>query len=459
MSGYNRKIFFWIFGTVFSIVVYLLIEFTNLFLNIKQNTGFSLIISLIIIALFFVVGLISELINYPLKYLFKSKKKININEFSKDVEDFKRNKEISFFSKNLRRTLDYVVKQNFSKESINIFKDFVGFDDKTINEIIIHTKRLRRIKITYWSIGILLSLLNILITLRHPLFEFLRITWYIPYAVSITIFLLFFIEGILVIRIPTSFYLNILKSQEKRTEKKQTKINQMKEHLKKASEKHEKSLENIVNSISYMLDLKIDENKIITYLEKEGIDKSASKKLIETSKEKQKKINANESPLLLKLFLSNIHDEFKSLKEVYSQISTINQKLTTIEDEQKKIKRFVEKEITKKDFKENLSISESKEKQNINKKLKIESYTEDKKYNEYLEMIYSTVKPYTKIYTKSQIESFLISNNVDFSVIQDLMNLFKKRKVIFSNSKQSVGTQFVFFVNNIYDTFKKKENN
>jgi hypothetical protein len=460
MNSYNRKIFFWIFGVFLSMIVFLSIEFTNLFINIKQTTGLSLLISLIIIVLFFVIGLISELINYPLKYLLKSKKNLDVGEFSKDIEEYKINSDLKLFSKNLRKTLDYIVKKNYSKEAVDIFRDFVGFDDKVIDDILHHTKKLRKIKIIYWSLGIFLSLLNIFITLKYPLFEFLRITWYVPYAISITIFMLFFIEGMLVIRIPTSFYLNILKAQGQTSKKRKEEINNMKKSLKKVSEKQNKSLDNIVNSISYMLNLNVSENKIIDYLKKEGVKEETSKKLIEKSKQKNKKLSQKEaSPLLLKLFLSNIQDEFKSLKEVYSQISTINEKIGTIEEEQKKIKSFVEKEMSREEVKEKISHSQKKNQNIQNKKFVVEPYTEDKKYNEYLEMVYSTIKPYTKIYTKTQIESFLISNNVDLSVIRDLMDLFKKRKVLFSNTKKSMSSQFVFFVNNVYDTFKKKENN
>jgi len=461
MTLVSRKLFFWIFGVVFSLVTYLLIENTTLFVSIQENTGYSLIISLVIIVLFFVLGLLLEMIDYPLKYLFKSKKNINLNNFSEELEKNKKDQELKIFSKNLRKTLDFIVKQNYSDKSLNILREFVGFDEESVQNIIKHTKTQRKIKIVYWSLGIVLSTINIFFVTAHPAFEFLRTTWFVPYAISLTIFLLFFVEGILVIRMPSAFYLNILNINRDNLKKNKKQVNEMINQKQKLSEQKDKALDNVLNSLSYMLNMNISKEKIIEHLEKEGIDPKLSEQLIESAKNKNKKIDANKTPLLLKLFLSNVHDEFKSLKEMYSQIKELSEGVGEIEKKQKKLSVLLNEnaedlkqlEKQQKQLKNMVGNKSTIKDKKISKKINIEAPEEK---NKYVETIFETIKPYTKIYTKNQIESFLISNNVDIGAIQDVFYLCQKRNISFAKDKKSLGTQFVFFVNNIYDTFNKK---
>ncbi len=469
MNPTTRKMFFWVFGLFFSLATYIFIEKTTFFIGLKENIGVSLIISLVIIILFFIIGLFSEMIDIPIKYLFISKKKINLSRFSKEVEHSKKSQELKIFSKNLRKTLDYIVKQNYSKESIDLLKTYVGFDNETVKAIIFNTKRLRKIKMFYWIIGFSLAIVNLVLSLSLPFFDFIRVTWYVPYGISLTLFLLFFIEGCLVTRVPCSFYLDILKAHKKKLKTTKNKLKRTKKKKKKVETKKQNSLENIINSLSYMLSLNIDLNKIYKFLEKEGVDKQTAKQLIETSKLRQKKVASKESPLLLKLFLSNIHDELISLKQIYSQISNIEGKIQDIEQNQLALKKLIENKKnnlktnqaryvskdTQKDFTKTLETKTSKvpitpNYQYLSSKNK-EKETEDPK----IRMIYETIKPYAEIYTKEQIESFLIGNNIDLTIVEDVMEMFKKERTSFSENKKTIGTQFVFFVNNIYDTLKK----
>jgi len=91
--------------------------------------------------------------------------------------------------------------------------------------------------------------------------------------------------------------------------------------------------------------------------------------------------------------------------------------------------------------------------------LKIESKKEKEKYEKYMKQIrflFEFLKPYAKKYTKSQLESFLVSQEYNPEIITDVMNEFKKEGVDFV-STENLQTKVVNFINDIYSVFSKNK--
>ncbi len=450
----NKKIFYWIFGLVFSIIVYLLVHHMPFFSNLKEIWYLELVLPLIIIFLFFVVGcLISKISKISLLLLAK-KDKVKLNAIENMVNSENSEEQINKLVTNIKKLISFIIKEKYSKESIKHFVEYIGMDFDTAENIIRHIKKIRTVRYIYWIFGFLLSVCVYFLIILLPNFLFLKETL-IPLAISLVIFCLFFVEGFLVIRLPQSFYLNLLGIKDIKL------LNQQKQMVLNKAKKQQEHITNIKNTIRYLLKIKTDSEFIKKLLVENGFSKQVAESILtnlikEDTLDSNKEVNlpstANEK--MTKLFLSKIHDEFLSLKEVYGQINEINKKIDFLEKRQKK---FINNNTNGSNKANVISSENITLPKNFN--LKIESKTEKEKYEKYMKQIrflFEFLKPYAKKYTKSQLESFLVSQEYNPEIITDVMNEFKKEGVDFV-STENLQTKVVNFINDVYSSFSKKK--
>lgn len=424
------------------------------FSNLKEIWYLELVLPLIIIFLFFVVGcLISKISKISLLLLAK-KDKVKLNAIENMVNSENSEEQINKLVTNIKKLISFIIKEKYSKESIKHFVEYIGMDFDTAENIIRHIKKIRTVRYIYWIFGFLLSVCVYILIILLPNFLFLKETL-IPLAISLVIFCLFFVEGFLVIRLPQSFYLNLLGIKDIKL------LNQQKQMVLNKAKKQQEHITNIKNTIRYLLKIKTDSEFIKKLLVENGFSKQVAESILtnlikEDTLDSNKEVNlpstANEK--MTKLFLSKIHDEFLSLKEVYGQINEINKKIDVLEKRQKK---FINNNTNGSNKANVISSENITLPKNFN--LKIESKTEKEKYEKYMKQIrflFEFLKPYAKKYTKSQLESFLVSQEYNPEIITDVMNEFKKEGVDFV-STENLQTKVVNFINDVYSSFSKKK--
>jgi hypothetical protein len=490
MSSTNKKGIFWLIGLIISLVLYILIKTQPIFSFLNDLLWLPLAIILIIIVLFLIIGqLISRV---PIEFLIRSKK-LKFNDIEKKVNLIYKKEDIDNFSKNLRNIFNYISKENYSKESIKIFSDFVGLDKKTTNNLLQNSKKLKFVKLIYWIIGFILCILNYVLIVYLPYFEFLENIWFLPYSISLIIFILFFAEGLFAVRMPASFYLNILDISRNKYLENQKEIINKSDILKDYKTQQKVAITRIKNTIAYLKKMNIKDEDIEKLLNKEGFSKNTSKELIKYSLEKMSQISKlpnTSSDKVLELFLSKIHEEFISLKDIYEQLNKINVEIYDIKKNQSQLKSFTSKstsnnkvktvvnnnsddndiDVKKKDssfkkVKNKILINKAKALINKDKTLNVddkkvleknlEAVPNSNKYSSLIDFLFNLLKPYVSKYTKKEIYSFLLSEQYATYIIDDVITKFKDNKISFAAKSRPLSEKFVYFVNNMYNKISK----
>jgi hypothetical protein len=184
---------------------------------------------------------------------------------------------------------------------------------------------------------------------------------------------------------------------------------------------------------------------------------------------------------VLELFLSKIHEEFISLKDIYEQLNKMNVEISDIKKNQNQLKSFTSKNISNNKVKttvdnnnnnpdvtnKNYSFKKIKNKTFINKnkvltvydKNVLEKDLEDvpnsKKYSSLIDFLFNLLKPYTSKYTQKEIYSFLLSEGYATYIIDDVIIKFKDNKILFAAKSRPLSEKFVYFVNNMYTKISK----
>jgi len=204
---HNRKIFFWLFGLIFAILLYFILS------KYSNNPSYIVLsISLIIILLFFIIGEILSSFSGFCIYCLKSKSSEEILDFAKKEYTKERKREII---NRIKCAINTAISQNYSTESIKQLNKHMGLNVEETNKLITLTKRLITIKWVYWILGLCFSILNVFLIFYVDFFSFLRFPIYVPLGTNLVIFLLFYIEGILVMKVPENVYFKILNIKKK----------------------------------------------------------------------------------------------------------------------------------------------------------------------------------------------------------------------------------------------------
>lgn len=433
----NRKIFFWIFGLIFSIVIhFVLLKYSS---NPKWVT---LAISLIVIFLFYVVGEILSHISGLYFYFLNNTNSKEILELAKKEEEKQKIHEVI---KKIRKIMAFVVSQNYSEEAIKLLNEYVGINSEETQTLIEVTKKLVRVKWTYWIFGLILAIVNIFIIFFVDYFSFLRAPIFIPIFINIIIFVLFYIEGIIVMRLPDSFYLKILDLKQKKIREKILKKKDILETKQKLS------IESIKTAIKYLLKIKISKNKIIELIKDQGFSsKGAEEVLLKIEDETSKalpKIPEKKGGAIEKLFVSKIHEEFMKLKEVNKEINTIKENLSKVEEKQKEIETSI-KSINYNPTPQTNTITykDNQQPRKIKEQIKAE---EGFKFSQEVYFLYNLILPQATKYRKEDIQSFLLYQNYSLETVEDLMELFKQNNVKFKEYDPE--NKIISFINKIFE--------
>jgi len=414
MNTQSRKIFYWLFGLVFGVLVFFLIQNQLIFSNLNQSKWIAPAISLIIIILFYIVGLLTSKIS-DVYYLYLNKEK-DLSKVMNIVQKEEQEKKLKGFIKNLKKTINDTRSQKYSEESIGILSNYIGIDKESVKKLFCVLKKLRTARFIYWGIGLILAIVNILMIYNLTIFESLRFPVYLPISISLILFFLFFIEGFLMMRIPTRIYVDLLKLNELTKEKQTHKIISTKSKLTQKEQDVQKSITHIKNTIRYLLKLKTNRKWILDLLKNNGFSDNVAKEIIEKiSLELQSTPDfpENKTKATKKLLLLKMHEDIINLKQIYSEINELRSHINYLEIKQKKLSGFNSNDY---------------------------SITHPKSSDSQTEFLYVLIKPHANKYTKEEIESFLLSQGYGIDVISDVIALFKENNIVFKDKNNNSST-------------------
>lgn len=449
----NRKIFFWVFGLIFSIFLYFgLSKYTS-------NSVFVVLsISLIIIILFFFIGEIMSHFSGFCVYCLKQKSSSEILDFAK--QEFTKEKKREIINK-IKCALNSAISQNYSEESINQLNKYVGINIEETRKLIALTKKLIAIKWVYWILGLCFSISNVFLIFYIDYFSFLRYPVYVPLGVNLIIFLLFYIEGILVMRVPESVYFKILNIQEEKQKKHQdTKVdNNQKSKIKE--EKQKETIESIKVSIGYLLKMKVPKEMLEKILIEQGFSVNVSKQIISDLDSnvsiKEKTLPVKRHGATEKLFLNKIYEDFSSLKSISSELSELKENMNTLSEKQKEIDNFSERITDLENKIKDLNVSDKLQGKTQNHKVMKKDNVKSEvsrskeqgyKFSTEVNFLYNLILPQASKYRKEDIQSFLLYQNYNLETVEDLMELFKQNNVKFKEDDQE--NKIISFINRVF---------
>ncbi|MFA5746072.1 MAG: hypothetical protein WCX82_01935 [archaeon] len=445
----TKKIFFWIFGVVFGLLNYLLLK--NQYIFSSTESAFIVpAISLIIFILFFIVGIFVSKIS-QVSYLSITREK-DIQKIEDTINTEEKAKKLKQLIKNLRKTLNYVLSKNCSKEAIQVLSDYIGIDKDASEKLIYSFKHLRQIRYIYWSVGVVLSITSIVLIFNLSFFESLRQPLIIPILISLIIFILFFIEGFLIMRMPEKIYIDLLKINEKSKEEQKQKIQNEKEILEIKEKTTQKSVDSIKKAIKYLIKMNGNRSWILELLINNGFSKEASEDIIyQTVKEQEfenkLKIDLASSKATKELFISKIHDDFIILKEIYAEMVSLKSYVSHLEDRQKKMEIFIAKNIKTEKFEKSKISEKDIQKSSVKVVPPLPNSTEIDPSKQ-VDFLYLIIKPFTYKYTKEETQSILLSLGYTESIIADVFILLEENNIEFRKEKTQ---NFASTINDFYD--------
>lgn len=478
----RKKIFLWLFGLIFSVIVYFLLKGNYIF-DASSNPYVPMAISLVIFLLFFGVGIFVSQIS-SIFYLVLSKSK-DLKEVQKIANSEQSEKNLKLIIKNIRKIVNYILIKNYSKESVKALSDYIGLDNEATERLVKIIKETTKIRFIYWIIGIISSSLNMVLIYSLDMFEFLRTPIIVPISVSLIIYLLFFIEGFLILRLPQHVYLDVLKITEKSKEERQTNLNKKKEELNKKESIQKKSIQNIRNTIKYLIEIGANRDWILDLLVSNGFSKNVAQDIMfEIIKEniKGKEMYKSEVKELREmkktkeLLVKKMAEDFNNLRDIYQEVSTLKNFVSLLEDSEIKVENFREKKI---DYK-SLNISEVKTTDdmaaNINDMKKRRDYAnipvaddskatrritaQEAKENlpkntstdHQINFLYVLIRPYANKYTREELQSMMLSLGYSVAMIDDVLILLEQNGIDFKQDEKGI----IPFVGNLLDKASKK---
>lgn len=470
----TKKIFLWIFGLIFSGVVYFLLK--NNYIFVSKNPYIPLAISLVIFVLFIIVGfLVSKISN--IFYLAFSKSK-DLDKVQKIARDEQQEKQLKLIVKNITKIVNYILFKNYSKESIKALSDYIGLDSEATERLVKIIRETTKIRFIYWIIGIVLSSLNMVLIYSLDIFVFLRTPMIIPISVSLVIYLLFFIEGFLILRLPKHIYLDVLKITERSKEERKYALEKNKEELNKKESIQKKSIQNIRNTIKYLIEIGANRDWILDLLVSNGFSKEVAQDIMfEIIKEGMKdkelyKAEIKEITNMKKtqeLLVKKMSEDFKNLREIYQEVNYLKNFVSNLEVKEIKADSFREKQVSYKtiDYPEkqtgmSASINEIKNKRDyanipthtsrITVQEAKDSLPKNTSKDHDINFLYALIRPYANKYTREELQSMMLSLGYSVAMIDDVLILLEQNGVDFKQEEKGIFD----FVGNLIDKASKK---
>jgi|GEM_PF-3579913 len=459
----NSKILFWIFGIVFSVVLYFVLTSVNVFLYISQTVWLPIFIILIVLILFFVIGNFSSKIpSFFFCSLFN--KKQNLSKLKEIIAKKESQEDIDLLVKRIKSIFNSISASKYSEESIVVLINLIGVDKEHAQNIVKNIVRLRALKRTCWILGIILFIIIYILIIRLPIFSFITVIPVLPFAVAFTVLLLFVLEGILITRMPESFYLDLVKINKHKIIDNKIKLTTSSKDITNYQEKQKQDIQEIKQTLRYLLK-QHDLNKkwIEKILTNYNISEKVAKQFIDeisneiSNKEKVVPKSSKAQEATIKLSLAKIHENFMNLKSIYNKLSLIQKDISSLSDRQKELETVSKSKIMK-DLKD---YSKKEINKSIKTKLtKFKSKMENEKNTSYYKMIvylYNLVLPNVSKYSEKSLFGLLISDGLSYEVTSDVIKKLKDNNIMFGKRNIKLQEVVVNKVNSIYDKFSKSK--
>lgn len=460
MNKNTIKTFFWIMGVIFSGMFYYLIHNAPSLKYISETTYLPFLIIIVILALFFLVGIFMSKI--PLLWYSKFKK-YNLDEVLDEVEFQEKNEYVDKLVSSLKKTISLLSTSSFSEESINYLITNVGVSENYAKDIISNIKKLKKVRALSILLGLFLSIFLYLFITNYQVFT--NIPKYVFSLSAIVIFILFVFEGYLVTRMPDSFYLNLIKINKKKILENKKEYLSLEDKISNYKNEQTKLLSNIENATTFLLKQNISKQAIINFFNKHNISKDVIYDFIKSSEEKIKlekklhKFSPKQVPSsMIKLSLKKIDESFKKINDLYQEITSLQDKIQALTKRQEKL--------------EMISLIQDKENFIKQNKLKLPSHlknidvikisktqlnvileNKNNEYPEFIKSIYFLFLPHINKLTQNDIFTMLAYNNYPYEVIEDVLQMFKKygyflkeNKNIFDKAVDKINYFYRFFV-------------
>jgi len=451
--------FFLLFGLGFTVLIYFGIKFIPVLQYLNKNYLY-LFICLILLVLFLVIALFSKKLSFLcIKLRLCLNKNKNITELSNEISVQKSKDDISKFVSKFRQVINTFAIKKYSNESIGSLMNSVGLDKTSADNVVKLVKKNRKIRKLIYILGLIVSITLYFLMVYSPLNKFIANS-YIPLLIAFVIFMLFSLESILVTKMPDSFYIKLMNiNQDKIIELNNKMLFQTKE-LENTKKEVSKTLENLNQVISYLLDSGITKSDIVEILKKYGLNEVVANDFVSKTESqanlnKSKKVPALKN--ILKLSLTKIHEDFLSLKELYSKIETLNSQVTNLSEKQTKLESIV-KQKENQVSNDKTEIIKNKIKYPLPKK--VPNYNKfsienDDKYQEMLDDLYYLLYPYAQNNTMDKFISIMVSTGYSYELATDLSEKFEKNN-IFKKKKVFLDI-LVDFVNGTYEKISTKK--
>lgn len=476
----TKKVFLWLFGIAFGGVTYLLLKGNYLF-DVSNYPYIPLTVCLIIFILFFTIGIfVSKISNIFYLSLAKTK---DLSQVEKVVLDEQKQKRLKKLIKNLKRILNYVLYKNYSPESVKVLSEYIGMDRDSTEKMVVVLRKTTTIRFIYWIVGIFLSSLNLILIYSLDMFQGLRQPMIIPISISLIIYLLFFIEGFLILKLPQKIYLDILNITEKSKEERQQALEKKRSELTEKESLQKRSIQNIRNTIKYLIEIGSNRDWILDLLISNGFSRAVAEDIMfqiikENMKEnefKSKFKELKETNKTQELFIKKMHEDFENLRAVYQEVNSLKDYVYTLEDKEEKLDKFTNKKVeyttldkrtqpvdtrvsvineikNRADY-ANLQPAETKMYRRLTARQAQDELPKNIESDKQINFLYVLISPYAKRYTREELQSMMLSLGYSVAIIDDVLILLEQNGTEF----KKVDNGLIPFVEKVVDGVTKKK--
>ena len=455
----NIKIFFWIFGLIFTVCLYLLIMKLSIFDYIKEAFWKPLLISLVTLILFFCIGIV--LSKKPMALFGFTIKQKDLSSIETIIAESQRDEKVRELVKRFRKVINIINIHEYSEKSIEILMNVVGLSEEQSKKVIGVCFKLRKVKTFLLILAAVLPFLVYYMIVTLSFFSNLNAVPIVPVVISLTVFLLFVLEATLVTRLPDSFYVNLVGLNKEEIDKNKVKLAEKASKLQDLEIKKAKNKATIKQIIIYLLSQEVAIGTIREVVSKYGLSEPEIITLFKECKintiNSIEKKDARVIDLLVKLSLANIHDNFLELKQSYDAVNNIQLEIDNLSKKQDVLSLLSEKDTSKL----NKYVGKNKKGQSFDNAEKILSkidtagIRQDMPYNDQINFIYHLLLPQVSSYSKEEITSVLLYEGYTYEFIDDVFEKLIADKVQIGKNEDSKSNGFINFINKVYDLFSK----
>ena len=469
----KAKAFFWLFGIIFTYICYLVINHIPLFEYIKNSSWLAYAIYIVILLLFFIVGLFfSKIPNFF--YILFFKPHMDLNDVIKEVKISKNEDDVNLLVDKFKKIIKIVSKYRYSKKATLNILESIGFTKEQSEKISKTIILLKKMKTFIYFTGFIIALIVYAILINLPSFKFLYlISPILPIVIAFVVLVLFVIEANVVTQLPNSFYLNLTNITKDKMEKYKQEVYKNTAAIKKFQKLQKQNVIEIKNTVKYLLKQNIKKSWIENVLKNYSIDEKVAKDLInkanaEIKDTKVSKINDSDKlqDATIKLSLAKIQENFMTLKELYSKIQLLQKNVDEISKKQSVLERVYNKEkaeVSIKELEDNKNLSKFKKQGNVlKKKLDKKNFpkinvdvTDKNTYKKYVDFMYHIIQPHVENYTKQELYAILLSEGYKYEFVNDVIKQLEDNKIKFKTIRSSKFS-FVDLINNLYSKVSKK---